>query len=121
MFSRQAATVIAKEAVNAIKEAFKNDNALKHWEVLEAGGSFDSNDFTLKIKFVDSNVKPMSLLGGEQTTDSVKMGLASAGTKIFFRGKRYTVVAAKVKNYQAIGEDDGRRWSLPFVGCSLVN
>jgi hypothetical protein len=120
MLSRQAADFIATEARKAIVEAFKKNDALKHWDVLDAGGSLGFDDFNLKLKFVDSTAKPLNPLGGEQTDMSIKRGLAAAGTKILFRGKRYTVVAAKVKNYQAIGEEDGRRWSLPFAGCSLV-
>ena len=116
---RKTANVIAEKALEAIKEAFAKDTGLRHLTVLDAGGSIGSGACTIKFSFVDSNAKPTSLLGGEVTDSIVSLGAAGSGTKIMFRGKRYTVVKAARKFYSAVDES-GKAWRVPFVGSTLA-
>lgn len=116
---RKTANIIAEKALEAIKEAFAKDTGLRHLTVLDAGGSVGQAACTIKFSFVDSNAKPTSVLGGEVTDNIVAMGAAGSGTKIMFRGKRYTVVKAARKFYNAV-DDNGKAWRVPFAGSTLA-
>lgn len=116
---RQAANAIAKKALEAIKTAFANDPTFKQFSVSDGGGSIDSGRCVLKFEFLDNNHKPTSLLGGELTDQVVSMGMASAGTPIMYRGKRYKVVKPARKFYNAV-DDNGKAWRVPFLGSTLA-
>jgi hypothetical protein len=115
----RTANIIVNKALEAIKTAFANDKSLKDIIVSNAGGSFTKGVCTVRLSFVDKNHAPSSIFGGEVSDEIVSLGAAGAGTKIMFRGKRYTVVKAARKYYNAIDEA-GKAWRVPFENSTLA-
>lgn len=116
-----AAKIVAEKAIQAIKNAIANDPAISHFDCHMDGLTAYRGEerFVLKLIFLDSTKKPTSLLGGEVTDNIVALGAAGSGTKIMFRGKRYTVVKAARKFYNAVDES-GKAWRIPFIGSTLA-
>ena len=108
----------ASKSLAAIREAMKNDPVFKDYTVVDAGGSFDYNSFALKFAFVNTNAAVVNNMN-TVVSGSVEHGLAMPGTKIEFRGKKYTVVKAARKFYHAVDEND-KQWRVPFVGSKMV-
>jgi len=108
----------ASKSLVAIREAMKNDPVFNDYTIVDAGGSFDYNSFTLKFAFVNTNAAVVNNMN-TVVYGSVEHGLALPGTKIEFRGKKYTVVKAARKFYHAVDEND-KRWRVPFVGSKMV-
>ena len=116
---RQAANIIVKKALEAIKTAFAANPTLKQFSVSHGGGSIGSGRCVIKFEFLDNNYKPTSLLGGELNDQVVSMGMASAGTPIMYRGKWYKVVKPARKFYNAV-DAEGKSWRVPFIGSTLA-
>ena len=117
--NRNIADNAASKSLAVIREAMKNDPIFKDYTIVDAGGNFNYNSFTLKFTFVNTNAVVVNNMN-TVVSGSVERGLALPGTKIKFRNKEYTVVKAARKFYHAVDEND-KRWRVPFIGSTLVS
>ena len=113
------ARIIHDRAEAAIKAAFAAEPMMKHISVNQAGGSIGAINATLKFSFVDTTAKPQAaaVFTGERNEDSLRMGLAPAGTEVVFGGKTYKIISPRRSKYVAQELPNGKEYLIPFIGC----
>lgn len=113
--------IIQDRAEKILQQGFAADPMFKHFTVTAAGGKIGEIDTTLKFLFLDTTAKPKSVFTGDRNEDSVRMGLAPAGTEVTYAGKDYILINARQKKYLAQDKSNGKNYLISFAGCRLIN
>jgi hypothetical protein len=117
----------AQEAVlEAAREAFSKNDALKDFVIDMAGGSFGAVEATLKFRMTPRHITAptTSYAGGAITDVLVKDGFAKPGTPITYRDRlrnvrKGTIIKARQKKYLFRDELEQKEYVINFSACSL--
>jgi len=113
-FDRITVDFVEKNVLNAIKIALK-DSGL---DINHAGGKYNNQQFTLKIKFST----PITEIKTSIDQERINYGLAERGTKVFVQGREALIKGSRRKKYEfSFINEPNKIYLINFAGCRITS